>query len=565
MISLPQFSLPTLLALGIAALFLVNYIIRRCLLNPLRKLPGSFASIFTNVPHLIQFMGGNFFPHAMGLSRHTGALVRCSPDEVLIGSAEAVDLVFVKLDLPKPPFVYHMLRMPYPELDSVLTFENADKSNGDHRKRRRLVFPAFAPSTLENVEFLVQNHIEDLMERVALDGGITGASPVELVEIFDCLTLDVILDLAFDLQPRTLLAPFSPEGTDPDPIAPSNIRSAVTEGFRFAAARAALSALGINIELISWFIPTFRNGKVALARISEFTEKIVADRRKAAAADKAAPKRMDLLQSLVDSTDEESGYQLTEREVVAEALLFLIAGNETTSSSLAFAAGFLMSDGARAWKRLQEEIENAYAEQQKLDSSDPMKLPTLTSAPHARRLGYSTIRDLPYLNAVITETVRLRPIAGFQLRYNPTPIYLPDGTGREHRIPARTTLNISAAAVSCDPTFWGPDSDQFHPERFLAPTQGGRANRLDPNSHEVRKYLPGFSFGSRNCIGQNLARMQMRLALAHLVLNYNCEGWYQKEGGGLDERTFNSWEGTSYLATMKVKGGKMYGLLSARR
>ncbi len=238
------------------------------------------------------------------------------------------------------------------------------------------------------------------------------------------------------------------------------------------------------------------------------------------------------------------------REVVSEAALFLVAGQETTSSSLAFAAGFLMLHSARAWNRLQSELEKAFAAQD--------KVPTDATDRGFRRLWYAAVRDLPYLNAVVTESLRLRPIAAFIIRYTPDDLLL-----GEHTIPANTTLEVSSAAISTDPTFWGPDADQFNPERFLHPDLGGPVDWKDPSSHSVRRNLPTFSFGSRNCIGQNLARTQLKLVLANLVLNYDCRGW---SGEGMSERQFQSWEeGLIYRPTMKVKGGKLFGELTRRR
>ncbi|KAI9027701.1 cytochrome P450 [Hyaloraphidium curvatum] len=537
-----------LLLLGIFAY--LAYRTLRLLASPVARLPGTVSSIFTNVRFLAAFLSGGFVPYNLALIRKFGPVVRVGPSEVLLGDAALAELATVKLDLPKPPAVFRMLRMPYLDDDSVFTFENKDRgADSGHRLRRRLVFPAFAPSALERVEPLVQDRVADLLLRISLDAGPKGDSPVELVDAFDAYTLDAILDLAFGLRPRSLLVPHSPEGRSADPLAPANIRRTVSRAFTYVGLRSALDSLGIDAGWLS-FVPYVREGRAALDGMAEFTERVVAERRAGAGG---GPKREDLLQALCDSADEKSGYRMTAREVVSEAALFLVAGQETTSSSLAFAAGFLMLHGARAWHRLRAELDAAHAA---LEPAPPV------DANGFRRISHAALRDLPYLNAVLTETLRLRPIAAFIIRYTPQDLVLPDASGAEHPVPAGTMLEVASAAISTSPAFWGPDAERFAPERFLPPHLGGREGWKDPSSHETRKHLPTFSFGSRNCIGQALARMQLRLVLAHLVLNFDCDGWCGANRMG--EGGFDSWAGQVYRPTMKVAGGKLYGELRRR-
>ncbi|KAI9027788.1 cytochrome P450 [Hyaloraphidium curvatum] len=518
--------------------------VAKSLSSPLARVPGAFYSIFTGVPHLAFFLSGHHVPYIVQLSRRYGGLARIRPTELLVSDPALAEVVTVRLDLPKPSFIYKMMRMPFDDVDSVLTFENADKAAGLHRKRRRLVFPAFAPSTLERVERLVESHIRELLQRIALDIGDKGDHPVELVEVFEALTLDVILDLAFDMHPHTLLAPLQKSVADADPLSPPRIRRSVAQALQFAGLRAGLSLLGIPLGLISW-IPYVKEGRVALERVQSFAERVVAIRR---SAGPNATQRADLLQALVDSTDDDTGTKLTDREVVTEAALFLIAGNETTSAALAFASGFLISEGARAWKRLQAEVDAAWAKAREATGSD-------------HYLDHAALRDLPYLNAVIVETLRLRPIAAFTARTCANDLVLTHG-GTQYTVPANTLLTVSAPGLSTDIEFWGPDVDEFRPERFMPLEQGGRKDWLDPVAPDVRRRLAAFSFGSRNCIGSSLARMQMRLALANLILNFDCEGW---SDGRLSEEHFLSYAGASYAATMKVAGGKLFGRFRPRK
>ncbi|KAI9024241.1 cytochrome P450 [Hyaloraphidium curvatum] len=498
--------------------------------SPLSRVPGPVLARFTSLWHAIHFPLGDLPAHAVRTARKYGKLVRVRPGELMVADGVLADAVAVKLDLPKPP-VFRALRMPYPDLDSVFTMENLDKKSGEHRRRRRLVFPAFAPSTLEGVEPMIAGHVDDLVARLTRE--IREKGKTEVVKAFDDLTLDVILGLAFGMDSRALLG-----GDNADTEKAGNGPSAahvgrnITYGFHYAGLRAVLSLVGLDVSYFG-FVPYVAKCRAALAELQAFAEVTVKDRILAAAEGKA-PLRNDLLQALVSSTDADSGERLSEREVVAEALLFFIAGQETTASSLSFATGFMMCRGARVWRRLQAEVDAASA---------------------AGPLDHAALRSLPYLDAVIWETLRLRPIASFIARYAPEDVEL----GGYH-IPAGTTISCSTAAIGSDVSYWGADADSFRPERFLPPSLGGDGGWKDPADPEVRRHLPGFSWGSRNCIGQSLARMQMRMVLARLVAEFDCAGWC----GPVAEGVFESWDGAKFSSSVKVAAGKLWARLDPR-
>lgn len=113
------------------------------------------------------------------------------------------------------------------------------------------------------------------------------------------------------------------------------------------------------------------------------------------------------------------------------------------------------------------------------------------------------LKQLPYLNAAITEMLRLfPPIPGFLRRIAP-----PEGcfiTGSY--IPGNTIVSYDlwAGGHSAE-NFFRPND--FLPERYLA----------DPPKefkNDKRKSYRPFSFGPRNCIGKNLALLEVRLIIS---------------------------------------------------
>ncbi|CAJ0628795.1 6752_t:CDS:10 [Entrophospora sp. SA101] len=123
-------------------------------------------------------------------------------------------------------------------------------------------------------------------------------------------------------------------------------------------------------------------------------------------------------------------------------------------------------------------------------------------------LKHEQLKGLPYLNAVIHETMRLWPVV------------LDGGIGRAptediivkgYLIPKDTNLMINYYTLHHDPEYWGADVENFIPERWFD------IDKLPKDS-----FYP-FSAGARNCIGQNFAMMEMRLIIGSLIYKYDIE------------------------------------------
>jgi cytochrome P450 len=115
---------------------------------------------------------------------------------------------------------------------------------------------------------------------------------------------------------------------------------------------------------------------------------------------------------------------------------------------------------------------------------------------------------LPYLKAVVKETMRLQPTA---------PLLLPRETTKEcylggYEIPAKTLVYVSAWAVGRDPTWENPY--EFNPDRFL-----GSSIDLKGNDFEL---IP-FGAGRRICPGIFIALATVELSLANLLHKFDWE------------------------------------------
>ncbi|CAG2107316.1 unnamed protein product [Medioppia subpectinata] len=170
---------------------------------------------------------------------------------------------------------------------------------------------------------------------------------------------------------------------------------------------------------------------------------------------------------------------LSSDEMVAQAILFYIAGYDTTSAAITHALYFL-SQNKDCQQKLCEELRSC------------------------DEFTYEKLSQLKYLNGVIHETLRLRPSFARLFRAC-VQDYKLGNTGIT--IPAGTAVNINLYTLHRDPKYW-PNPDKFDPERWFEP------------KHHPYAYLP-FGAGPRLCIGQRFAINEMQMCLAKMVRKFD--------------------------------------------
>jgi cytochrome P450 len=180
------------------------------------------------------------------------------------------------------------------------------------------------------------------------------------------------------------------------------------------------------------------------------------------------------------------GYQ-SEAERTSDCLGFLLAGMETSAFQLAWVIVEVTKD-TRVLRKLQQE----------LDSSLPCDKDKFTP---------EILSGMKYLQQVIKETMRLQPVvAGGMVRQVPKDI--------EHEgfiIPKGSTANIHYMTLFRQGI---REPDKFIPERWEA---------SDLDAEKLKEIYIPFSSGKRNCIGQNLADLELKLLVATLFRSFTFE------------------------------------------
>ncbi|KFK36267.1 hypothetical protein AALP_AA4G100000 [Arabis alpina] len=118
------------------------------------------------------------------------------------------------------------------------------------------------------------------------------------------------------------------------------------------------------------------------------------------------------------------------------------------------------------------------------------------------------VKNLPYFRALVKETLRIEPVI---------PLLIPRACIQDTKIagydiPAGTTVNVNAWAVSRDEKYWGPNPDEFRPERFLEKDVDFKGTDYE--------FIP-FGSGRRMCPGMRLGAAMLEVPYANLLLNYN--------------------------------------------
>jgi len=198
--------------------------------------------------------------------------------------------------------------------------------------------------------------------------------------------------------------------------------------------------------------------------------------------------RVDLLARLMEGRDE-NGNKLGREELTAEALTQLIAGSDTTSNT-SCAILYHCLKHPEVVRKLEEELDKALP--------DPDAVPE-----------FAQIKDLPYLDAVIKETMRIHSTSSLGL-----PRLIPPGPGftlQGHYFPPGTALSVPAYTIHHSTEIWGPDADEFRPERWETITEKQKA-----------AFIP-FSHGPRACVGRNVAEMELALIVSTVFRRYEFE------------------------------------------
>ncbi|XP_077135679.1 cytochrome P450 3A24-like [Ranitomeya variabilis] len=346
----------------------------------------------------------------------------------------------------------------------------------DQWKRIRTVLsPTFTSGKLKQMFPIIKEYGELLVKNIHKK--ISNKESLNMKDIFGSYSMDIVLSTSFSVNVDSLNNPNDPFVT--------NGRKLFTFSF--------LNPLFLITVLFPFLIPLLKKlnfcflSKSVLDFFQDAITRIKKSRHKGVHTD-----RVDFLQLMVDAQSKDNstggsdhGYkELTDTEIMAQGLIFIMAGYETTSTTLMFLA-YNLATHPDVQTKLQEEI----------DIFLPNKAPPT----------YEALKQMEYLDMVLYETLRLYPSSLRLERVCKTTTEINGVT-----IPKGVVTVIPVFVLHRDPEFW-PDPEEFRPERF------SKENR---ETRDPYIFLP-FGAGPRNCIGMRFAMINMKSVISLLLQNFS--------------------------------------------
>ncbi|WP_204815345.1 cytochrome P450 [Mycobacterium riyadhense] len=205
----------------------------------------------------------------------------------------------------------------------------------------------------------------------------------------------------------------------------------------------------------------------------------------------AAPgSRDDLLDALLEDADPDTSEQLDRDNIINQILTLLVVGSDTSANAIAFALHFLATNPDVA-ARARCELDQYWP-----DRAFP-------------NIGFDDVAQLKYLRCIVDETLRLWPAAPGYFRQARQDTTIGNG---KHCFRAGEWVFVHLIAAHRGAA-WGPDANEFRPERFLPENL-----RKLP----ARTYKP-FGTGPRACLGRQFAIHEILLTLAAVLHQYDLK------------------------------------------
>jgi cytochrome P450 len=356
---------------------------------------------------------------------------------VLVSDPEAVKAVFTAPADVAPSAAGSSPVAPVVGPHSVIVL-----TGPEHMRQRKLLLPPFHGERMREYEDVIVQATRRDMASWPI------GRPMRLQERTRAITLEVILRAVFGVEAERMDA----------------LRTAIGELF---APLHPLAVVLFALRRPSRERPTGAIGR-ALDRLDGVIYEELGRRRKQ--TDLA--QRTDILSLLMQARDED-GRPMSDEELRDELVTLLLAGHETTATSVAWAVERLVRHPDKL-RRLVAEIDAESGRSG--DASD--------------RLGEGG----PYTTAVVNETLRVRPVVPIVVRMLQQEMRV-----GAHTLPPGTRVVPCIYLTNRNPRVYDAP-EQFRPERFLA------------NPPETFSWIP-FGGGIRRCIGAAFAQLEMRLIL----------------------------------------------------
>jgi cytochrome P450 len=446
-------------------------------------------------------LAGNLPYRVKSLHDEYGSIVRIAPNELSIIDERAWKDIFPRRDFLRPP--QWGARPPNVEAHNFIS-----APLDVHTRLRKAFTPAFSEKALQGYEPLIRKYFNKLIDRIdtAIYHSKQKGKPVaelNMVKWFNFTTFDIIGELSWGKSFDCL-----ENGT-------GHAFMDVLLHFKAALIGTTIKHYQALDALMPYITP--KSALTMLHNIFATGRERVQQRMSV----HNETRDRDILSNVVQYNKSNPESSLSQEEVEFNALTLIIAGSETLTTVFSGALHHLLSHPS-VHKTLTSEIRSGFSAEEQITGA--------------------SVSSLPYLNAVINETLRLcPPIPDVMRRQVPSGGAVVAGEHFDEGV---------VLGVACWPMFQSdkhfPSPTVFAPERWL----DGDKGKLTANG---KAFYP-FALGPHGCIGQSLAWLEMRLLLALLLFRFDFDVPEKSEQWQwTDQKIYWTWEKKPLIVSIKAR------------
>ena len=450
--------------------------------SSLNKLPGPFWARYTNLWRLLSVYKGHSDLTQLHLHRKHGDFVRIGPNCVSISDPSYIKTIYPTRD----PLIKSDFYAAGDEFFQGRRIE-AQFTTRDEAWHDYLIRPikgAYSLTAVLNFEGRVDSTIEYFLGK--LHGEYAATKDV-------CLLGDLLRDFAFDVVGEVTFSE----------------RLGALDGEKMPREIMRNSESGVNymgiVGQMPWLDKVLRNRYVALgphgdSSAADYAANRLKDRLETKSDD--SPPHEDFLNLFIEAENNKQeggeGSDLTQRQI-SWLILNLVAGSDTTAVTLQSAVYFI-SRSLQIQQRLVDDLRRA-------SPSHP--------------ITWKVCQELPYLCAIVKESLRLCPSVGLPLEriVSSKGLTLSNGV----TLPPGSIVGINPRVINHDVRTFGTNADEFMPERWLQGEDESPAEHQE-RLHRMKEADLTFGAGRRSCIGKNLAVMEMHKCIAQLFWKFEVRG-----------------------------------------
>lgn len=345
--------------------------------------------------------------------------------------------------------------------DGLFTAYNDELNWG---KAHRILMPAFGPI---GVRDMFDQMLDIAMQMFVRWERFGPETPIDVAEDMTRLTLDTIALCGFGYRFNSFYQ------DELHPFVDAMVGSLVEGAARLRRPRFVNSIMRKTTQTYYDNIEIMRS-----------TGQELIDKRRAEPPTDGFP---DLLSRMLYAKDPVTGEVLDDDNIIYQMVTFLIAGHETTSSTLTFAVNFLLRN-PEVLKKARAVVDEVIG----------------TQTPRVEHLQH-----LRYIEQILMETLRHWPPAP---AYTVHPIKK-TVLGGKYEVNSEDSISVLIRRMHMDKAVWGDDPERFNPDNF-APEN---AEKLPPNAWKP------FGNGARACIGRPFAMQEAQLVLSMMLQRFDFE------------------------------------------